>query len=183
MKLIYFDIGIKNMAYCLANCDENLNLISLNKIDLKIGNKDNIQKLIDNTIDFLDEIKIELGEFDKLIVLIECQMTSKMKCIQTTINTYFKMLSKFEGLDIETIYLSPKHKLELTKKYPEYSYIDKNDAYKSNKINAISFASYLLINKYSNDEFLRILNGFKKKDDVADALLMVIYYYEKIKFL
>ena len=183
MLIISFDIGIKNMAYCIADCNNDFNLISLNKVDLEINNKDNIQKLIDNTIDFLDDIKIEIGEFDKLIVLIECQMTSKMKCIQTTINTYFKMLSKFEGLDIETIYLSPKHKLDLTKKYPDYSYIDKNDAYKSNKINAVSFASYLLINKYSNDKFLKILCGFKKKDDVADALLMIIYYYEKIKFL
>jgi len=181
MKIISFDIGIKNMAYCIA---DNSNIIKLNKIDLNVSNKATIQTLIDNTIDFLDEIfhnEICLNN-ENLKVLIECQMTSKMKCIQTTINTYFKMISKLEGFDIETIYLSAKHKLDLTKKYPDYSYKDdknKNSNYRNNKINAVSFATYLLETKYKNYEILDIIKKEKKKDDVCDALLMIFYYYEK----
>lgn len=182
MKIISFDIGIKNMAYSIAYIDNNLNILKLNKIDLNIAKNSTIQNLIDNTIDFLDDIfhnEINLNYNEKLKVLIECQMTSKMKCIQTTINTYFKMISKLEGFDIETIYLSPKHKLDLTKKYPNYSLNTDYNNYKNNKINAISFATYLISNKYNNDNLLYLINNEKKKDDICDALLMIFYYYEK----
>jgi hypothetical protein len=90
------------------------------------------------------------------------------------------MISKLEGLNIETIYLSAKHKLDLTKKYPNYSYINNNkNNYKNNKINAVNFAYYLLENKYLNNHIISIINNEKKKDDVCDALLMIFYFYEK----
>jgi hypothetical protein len=183
MIVISFDIGIKNMAYCIAHFNDNLEIKILNKINLNINTNSNIQNIIDNTIDFLDHIfhnDILMNNNDVLKVLIECQMTSKMKCIQTTINTYFKMISKLEGLNIETIYLSAKHKLDLTKKYPNYSYINNNkNNYKNNKINAVNFAYYLLENKYLNNHIISIINNEKKKDDVCDALLMIFYFYEK----
>jgi len=137
MKLISFDIGIKNMAYCIANHDENLNLISLNKIDLKINNK------------------------------------------ETTINTYFKMIHRYEAYDIETTYLSPKHKLNIINKYQDKM---ASSSYKQNKMDAIYFTKYLLENTYKeidkNSSFLNIYQGMKKKDDISDAFLMIIYYYE-----
>lgn len=181
MKVISFDIGIKNMAYCIASFNNNLEIIKLHKIDLNINNKDTIQTIIDNTIDFLDNIFLNelMLNNEGLKVLIECQMTSKMKCIQTTINTYFKMISKFEGLDIETINLSPKHKLDLTKKYPHFSNIDNKSNYRNNKINAVAFANYLLNFKYNFNDILEIIKNEKKKDDICDALLMIFYYYEK----
>ena len=96
--------------------------MNLNKIDLNIAKKATIQMIIDNTIEFLDnlineELSIDIN--DKLIVLIECQMTSLMKTIQTTINTYFKMLNRYESFEIETVYLSPKHKLNIINKYQD----------------------------------------------------------------
>jgi hypothetical protein len=184
MIVISFDIGIKNMAYCIASFNNGLEIKKLNKIDLNIHNKATIQNLIDNTIEFLDEIfhnELIMNNGECLKVLIECQMTSKMRCIQTTINTYFKMISKFENIDIETIYLSAKHKLDLTKKYPNYSLKDDcKSNYKNNKINAVSFANYLLDNKYINKDISQIIKNEKKKDDICDALLMIFYYFEKI---
>jgi len=181
MKIISFDIGIKNMAYCIASFKDSLEIIKLNKIDLLIPDK-SIQSLIETTIEFLDDIynQINLNDDESLKVLIECQMTSKMRCIQTTINTYFKMVSKIEGIDIETIYLSAKHKLDLTKKYPNYIYSkeDKNN-YKNNKLNSIKFTSYLLDEIYINDNIKEIIRKEKKKDDICDAYLMIIYFYEK----
>jgi len=181
MKIISFDIGIKNMAYCIASFTNNLEILTLNKIDLKLSNKTSVQTLIETTIEFLDDIYNQINLNNECLkVLIECQMTSKMRCIQTTINTYFKMISKIEGIDIETIYLSAKHKLDLTKKYPEYSFYNDNKSnYKNNKINSILFSSFLLEDKYKNDEILDIIKKEKKKDDICDAYLMVIYYYEK----
>jgi hypothetical protein len=182
MKVISFDIGIKNMAYCIASFKDNIEIIKLHKIDLNIHNKATTQNIIDNTIEFLDNIfhnEIMINNGESLKVLIECQMTSKMRCIQTTINTFFKMISKFEGFDIETINLSAKHKLDLTKKYPDFSNIDNKSNYRNNKINAVCFANYLLNFKYNDNNILEIIKKEKKKDDICDALLMIFYYYEK----
>ena len=114
--LLSFDIGIRNMAYCYASVYNNsIDLKKLNKVDLNLKKNSNTQTIINTTIDFLDNLmdtEIDTN-FPKLIVLIECQMTSIMKCIQTTINTFFKLIHKYESLNITTINLSPKFKLSL----------------------------------------------------------------------
>lgn len=187
VQLLSFDIGIKNMAYCFVKVNNDdkqkqISFMNLNKIDLNIAKKATIQMTIDNIIEFLDnlineELSIDIN--DKLIVLIECQMTSLMKTIQTTINTYFKMLNRYESFEIETVYLSPKHKLNIINKYQDKI---ASTSYKQNKIDAIYFCQYLLENTYKDrdidNKFIDIYKSMKKKDDVSDAFLMVIYYYE-----
>ena len=191
MKLLSFDIGIKNMAYCYVRVEDGkMQFLNLNKIDLNLNKKANTQTIIDTTIDFLDSIitqELEIDINEKLIVLIECQMTSVMRCIQTTINTYFKMLNRYESYNIETCYVSPKHKLNIINKYQDKI---ASNSYKQNKMDAIYFCQYLLENTYkdidtnshANNEkkFIDIYNGLKKKDDISDAFLMCIYYYEMI---
>ena len=186
IQLLAFDIGIKNMAYCHCSVDNDndkkINFLNINKIDL-CCNKKNIQSIIDNTIEFLDTILIDLNIINndndndndiKLIVLIECQMTSIMRTIQTCINTYFKIISKHQNIDIRTEYVSPKHKLKIMDKFPE---IVVNSKYKQNKLDAIYFTNHLLTTTYKNDDFLKIINSHKKKDDLCDAFLMCIYYF------
>ncbi len=180
MNLISFDIGIKNMAYCYAYINEEKELVlkNLNKIDLDISKKANTQVIIDTTIDFLENLihnELHLDPSIPLNILIESQMTSIMKCIQTTINTFFKCIGKYEGYEIHTYSLSPKHKLNIMDNYKG----DNN--YKNNKLNAILFTKELLENKYKNQEFLDIYNFTKKKDDISDAFLMIIYFYENYK--
>jgi hypothetical protein len=182
VQILSFDIGIKNMAYCFAKvANNNLDLLNLNKVDLNLGKKANIQMIIDSTIEFLDVIinqELTIDPNELLVILIECQMTSVMKTIQTTINTYFKLIGRFGGYIIETIYLSPKHKLNIINKYDDKI---QNSAYKQNKMDAIYFCKFLLETTYHKPEFLEIYNNTKKKDDISDAFLMIIYYYEKIK--
>jgi len=187
IQLLSFDIGIKNMAYCYCLIDDNdndndnqkkLNIVNLNKIDLNLSKNSNIQKIIDNTIEFLEitfNNEININQDDKLVVLIECQMTSIMRTIQTVINTYFKMIGKYEGYNIETIYLSPKHKLNIINKYGDKI---ASNSYKQNKTDAVYFAKHLLENTYKNEKILEVYNTTKKKDDISDALLMCIYYFE-----
>jgi Poxvirus A22 protein len=177
MNIISFDIGIKNMAYCHASIiNKELVLKNLNKTDLNISKKANSQMIIDTTLEFLENLihnELQLDPSVPLVILVESQMTSIMKCIQTTIHTFFKCIGKYEGYQINTYSLSPKHKLSFMENYQG----DNN--YKNNKRNAISFTKELLENKYKNDDFLDIYNSTKKKDDISDAFLMVIYYYEK----
>jgi len=193
VQLLSFDIGIKNMAYCFVKINNDNNQIifkNLNKTDLNLPKKANIQNIIDNTIDFLDNLinhDLSIDINDKLIILIECQMTSVMRTIQTTINTYFKMLNRYDSYIIQTNYLSPKHKLNIINKYQDKI---ASNSYKQNKIDAIYFCEYLLENTYKNADinshinnekkFIDIFKTLKKKDDISDAFLMVIYYYEVI---
>jgi hypothetical protein len=176
IQLLSFDIGIKNMAYCYSIINNNdLNIITVNKVDLNC-NKNNIQNIIDNTIDFLDIIfnDLNIDTNEKIIILIECQMTSIMRTIQTCINTYFKIISKHQNIDIETLYISPKHKLKIMDKFPD---IIVNDKYKQNKLDAIYYTTHLLTTTFKNDNILNIINSYKKKDDICDAFLMCVYYY------
>jgi hypothetical protein len=178
IQLLSFDIGIKNMAYCFSIIYENEFIIKeIDKIDLNC-NKTNIQNIIDNTIEFLDDLIIKLNiedTKDKLIILIECQMTSIMRTIQTCINTYFKLIGKHLNLDIETIYVSPKHKLKIIDDYSDT--IIASNKYKQNKFDAIYYTIHLLKTVYKNDEILAIINSHKKKDDLCDAFLMCVYYH------
>ena len=176
IQLLSFDIGIKNMAYCYSIINNNdLNIITVIKVDLNC-NKINIKNIIDNTIDFLDIIfnDLNIDTNEKIIILIECQMTSIMRTIQTCINTYFKIISKHQNIDIETLYISPKHKLKIMDKFPD---IIVNDKYKQNKLDAIYYTTHLLTTTFKNDNILNIINSYKKKDDICDAFLMCVYYY------
>ena len=185
-QLLSFDIGIKNMAYCFAiidndndNDNDNKNNFKIKKIDnINLNcNKHNIQGLIDNTIEFLDDLILStlgIDNNEKLIILIECQMTSIMRTIQTCINTYFKIINKHLNLDIETIYVSPKHKLKIMDKFSDTIASNK---YKQNKLDAIYYATHLLQTIYKNDDILAIINSHKKKDDLCDAFLMCVYYH------
>lgn len=185
-QIISFDIGIKNMAYCImqVNDDKTIFFKHLEVVNLNAGK--NIQDIIDSTIEFLDEIINNQTKIDTnipLIILIESQMTSIMRCIQTTINTYFKVIEKYEGMQIITKYLSAKHKLNLLNNYKD-NYIaipakkEPTNKYKKNKLDSINFAKWLLETKYRNDNFLNYYNNIKKKDDVSDAFLMCVYYID-----
>ena len=184
IQLLSFDIGIKNMAYCFSICnndndnDKKFKVININKIDLN-SNKNNIQNIINNTIEFLDELitTLNIDINAKLIILIECQMTSIMRTIQTCINTYFKVISKHQNIDIDTIYVSPKHKLKIMDISTETIMKDK---YKQNKFDSIFFTSHLLKTTFKDDNILEFINSFKKKDDLCDAFLMCIYYYTEL---
>jgi len=192
MLIIGFDIGIKNFAYCILEKNaQNIQILALENIDLQCR-KNETQKIIDRTIDLLDDIFTDLSTTEKIQVLIESQMTSAMKSIQTVINTFFKMQKKYQSLDIETKYISAKHKLNLIEKYSNseahaqaHAYIPNsvlaNTSYRQNKIDSVHFAKWLLGNqehKYYNEEILNKLCKAKKQDDLADALLMSIYFAE-----
>jgi 5'-3' exonuclease len=95
---------------------------------------------------------------------------------QILLDTYFKVIGKYQSLDIETVYVSPKHKLKLMDKYPD---IVVSDKHKQNKIDAIFYTTHLLTNidEFRDNDIMNIINANKKKDDLCDAYLMCVYYY------
>jgi hypothetical protein len=180
MLIISFDIGIKNLAYCIMD-SINVNIIEAELVDLKCK-KGNIQNIIDATLELLDDIFSKLDTTQKIHVIIESQMTSLMKAIQTVINVFFKMYKKYESLDIETKYISARNKLSLINKYKDEYVQDDNiqsNQYKQNKVDSIHFGTWLLIHKYPHPELLNKIKTLKKKDDIFDTILMCIYYYQE----
>lgn len=176
-QVIAFDVGIKNLAYCIFDNNE---LKSIDKVDLQCSKKD-YQKLIDAVIELMDSILFTQLDVNRpIVILIESQMTSVMRCIQTVINTYFKVTGKYNSLDVVTKYLSAKHKLNLIEKFKdEYKLPDtnlKSSKYQQNKVDSVNFGKWLLENKYKNEDILNKLKGSKKIDDEMDALLMCVYY-------
>ena len=185
-QIIAFDIGIKNMAYCIMQVNEDKSIFFKHLEVVNLNSGKNIQDIIDATIELLDEIinnNLKIDTNIPLIVLIESQMTSIMRCIQTSINTYFKIIEKYEGMQITTKYLSAKHKLSLINNYKD-TYIEITpkkepiNKYKKNKLDSIHFTKWLLETKYKNIIFLNYYNSIKKKDDVSDAFLMCVYYID-----
>ena len=182
VQIISFDIGIRNFAYCIIQHTNNKTEIQyIDNLDL-LCRKNDSQKIIDRTIDILDDIfqtKLDLN--DSIIVLIESQMTSCMRAIQTVINVFFKLNARYQSLDIKTRYLSPKHKLNLIDKFKnEYDRPSQtaSNQYKQNKLDSVLFGEWLLTHKYINDPILKKIKTFKKQDDLWDTLNMCIYYVE-----
>lgn len=185
MQYIGFDIGIRNLAYCIVSDEARVQCVE--KVDLNCKKTEH-QKLIDATIEVLDGIlhshDAALDVAKPITVLIESQMTSVMKCIQTAINTYFKVNAKYMGINMQTKYVSPKLKLNMLNRYAtEYarpSHPATTSAYKQNKLDAVHFAMWLLeFNaKYRDIEILNQLKACKKPDDECDCLLMTFAYID-----
>jgi hypothetical protein len=186
MQYIGFDIGIRNLAYCIVVVHPESPLIiqRVEKVDMNCKKSEH-QKLIDTTIDVLDTIlhtHLDIGR--PVTVLIESQMTSVMRCIQTAINTYFKVNAKYMGLNMDTRYVSPKLKLNMLNKYAqEYTRIthsSKVSSYKQNKLDAVHFALWLLESspKFKNEDIKNQLLASKKPDDECDCLLMTFAYID-----
>jgi len=186
MQYIGFDIGIRNLAYCIVIAEESgndLRIHKLHKIDMECKKSEH-QKLVDATIDVLDGVLHDHIDISKPItVLIESQMTSVMRCIQTVINTFFKVNAKYMDIDMQTKYISPKIKLSMINKYAsEYvriSHSPKVSSYKQNKLDAVHFTMWLLDGeKYKDNEVKQKLLSSKKPDDECDCLLMTFAYIE-----
>jgi len=184
LQVVSFDIGIKNLAYCIVEkaADGVVDIKHLEKVDLGCR-KNETQKIIDATIALMDDIMFtKLDTTLPVVVLIESQMTSIMKCIQNVINTYFKVVARYQSADITTKFVSAKHKLNLIASYSkEYTPPDDKlcgTKYQQNKKDSVDFGRWLLANKYKNEVLLTRLNASKKVDDEYDVLLMCVYYVE-----
>ena len=201
--ILSFDIGIKNLSYCLVKSELNNNNINkIEIIDWDIINilKDN-EKVKSINIDELSKrLYIKLNEvfkdkeFD--IVLLENQPVLKnpvMKSVQMLIYGFFlyQKTNLIKNIKlIKLINASNKLKIELllNNEFKELKKIIDNKDYNTklkysiNKKKAIDYTllylDYIKLNNYK--EFF---NLHKKKDDLADSFLQSIYYIEKFNLI
>jgi len=194
MKVISFDIGIKNLALCILESNNNeISIIDWRVITLFDKKKDvnGINSLseilfleLDNIIGLLKELNHDYIDY----VLIENQpsnLNGIMKSIQLLIYSYFSLLKHWDKFIGQVLLINASLKLQYHNFKPEpLIKIDatrnkkeqKRDKYRNNKNDGIEITKYYIKN---ND----ILNNFfikhKKKDDLADTLLQTISYIKK----
>ena len=196
--ILSFDIGIKNLSYCVMYKDETYD--SINKNNIKIVDWGIIQ-LIEDGVKCkgvpLDKITTTLYnklhnifiDYDISKVLLENQPVLKnpvMKSIQMIIYGYFAYEKNIMGREIEYIKLiNASNKLKLGKNLKEINNSEDilkiKSKYTRNKKLAIIYTNHFLKERLIVEDYEKyndIFNNHKKKDDLADAFLQGLYFIE-----
>jgi hypothetical protein len=163
MIIVSFDIGIKNLAYCMIDTEDKC-ILDWNILDCSGTNETlRVIKEVDS-IDYLKEADI---------VLLEKQpsFNPKMRNISTALYVYFILRIQYEmGKNCKVIFYPAKYKLKCCDTKIEHKSKDK---YRQNKNLGIVHTRELL---NSHQDFFE---KHKKKDDLADCYLQAMSY---IKF-
>lgn len=196
--ILSFDIGIKNLAYCLMYKDNTID----NNNNIKIIDWDIIQ-LIEDGVKCkgvsLDEITNVLYnklqeiflDYDITEVLLENQPVLKnpvMKSIQIILYSFFQYEKVLMGRDINLIkFINASNKLKLGKNLSEINnsedIVKIKSKYTKNKKLAIIYTNHFLQERLIEEDYIKyneIFNKHKKKDDLSDAFLQGLYYIQKI---
>jgi hypothetical protein len=191
--ILSFDIGIKNLAYCIMYKNED-KTISIKKWEV-------IQLLTDDekcknfslneiTKRLYTRLNSELDEYAITEVLLEnqpCMKNPMMKSIQMIIYGYFQYQSILLERTIKNIALvSASNKLKVGKNFNEINNSENivkiKSKYTRNKKLAIEYTNWILKNRVTKyDELNKFFNDHKKKDDLADAFLQGLYYIDKFQ--
>ena len=218
MLLIGWDVGIKNLSYCVVEYNDNNYVIrDWNIIDLRYDNEETKEisdskskaktKEITKTKTKAKEkkcSKISLKDLSRNLykkleennsfsnfdyVIIENQPVLKnptMKSIQMILYSYFS----FKSLGIENfkdlLLMNASNKLKVYKGDIDSEELEKINKLKSkysrNKKLSI-LHSQLILETHSTETWLEFFNSNKKKDDLADAFLMCMYFGIKNKYI
>ena len=174
MKVLSFDIGIKNLSYCIL--DENYKIYDWNIVNLceNLDIKKDKYTIFENIPKKLDDYNL----LDVDVVLLEnqpCLKNPTMKTIQIIIYTYFVIngLHREYSLISKILFISAKNKLsfydgpfiecKLKSKYSQTKFLGKE------------YTKYYL---KDNQEKLDFFNSHKKKDDLSDSYLQGMSYFE-----
>jgi hypothetical protein len=186
IRIASFDVGIKNLSYCILeyptpNDEEHKEKPEFNILHwqvLSVEESKNVPQTCENLIRVLQD-HTQLGDVNR--VIIENQPVTKnpkMKTIQVTIMTYF-LLKKIQ-VDTainEVCLLNSAMKLKAYKGPPIE--VTLKSAYSRRKKLAILYTKYELTQIESQSEWLKYLETHKKKDDLSDSFLQALYLLRK----
>ena len=193
--IVSFDIGVKNLAYCVSKVDRNdenvLKNITVVAWEVEnLGDTKDSQDLCDTLQDLVGDICKALPRID--IVLIENQpslLNPVMKTIQVMLFTLFckHVRSVVHGGQVKLVSAQGKTKtIKLLNAESQEEILRQcqgKSKYQATKFKSVQIAKRLL-NPQENklvplsapDELIHKFNVCKKKDDLADCLLQLIYF-------
>jgi hypothetical protein len=170
MKILAFDIGIKNLAFCAI--DDN-QITKWKILDISADNFNNTSK---NLIASLHD---EFPECIYDVVLIENQPTLQnptMKSIQMLIYSYFLIQTYQTGSNCDVKLVSPNNKLKV-----KLNTSKEKLSYKKKKQYSIELTKLYL--QENHKERIEEFSNCKKRDDLADCFLYCVNYLEYNKLL
>ena len=164
MLILSFDIGIKNLAYCLLDTEDKC-ILDWNILDCS-GENETLR-----VIKELDDLEY-LKEADVVLLEKQPSFNPKMRIVSTAIYVYFTLRILHEkNKNVKIIYYSAKNKL---KNCPLNITFKTKNRYLQNKKLAVEYTKFLL-NEQGNS-IIKFFNNCKKKDDLADCYLQALSY-------
>jgi hypothetical protein len=158
--ILSFDVGIKNLAYCLIDNDKTI-------LDWNILNCDSGNTIL-AMLEHLDSNPYLL-EADTILIEKQPSFNPKMRIIATSLYVYFTLRIQHEmSRRVKILFYSAKHKL----KNCTITGITGSTKYLRNKKLAIEYTKQLLV----DTPWLTFFMSNKKKDDLADSYLQALSY-------
>ena len=189
-RYLSFDIGIKNLAYCLLEVDDsieyrNIKIINWGVIDLAQGQKVkelDMMTIHTRMIEALNESDFLNPEASIDTAILEnqpCLMNPTMKSVQMLLFGSLWM-RKIDGvIDIGKMAMfSARNKLEAYDG-PEIDFSHIKTKYTRTKKLSIEYTKFMIEESQQSIEMKELFENSKKKDDLADAYLQGLTYIKK----
>jgi hypothetical protein len=163
MIILSFDVGIKNLAYCVLDLDTKI-VLAWEVYDVAAGNPSR-----DLCLDLATSLNDRYAAFrDVSAVLIERQpgKNRKAKSMEAYLHMYFVVKEK------RVIVYDASRKLE------NEPYYDKGSYYQRKKT-AVRLAAEFLNSNPQSPELTRMYTGSRKKDDLSDCLLQALSFEKR----
>ena len=203
--ILSIDVGIKNCSYIILrnnyhkdntvdNIATKLDIDKFKNLDFSNGENCNSISLMQLNNNIIKSFKEEFDDFfnftdrieAEVLILIEDQMSGRMKCIQNMMASYF-IINHYGYFDYNIVFfVSPKQKL---KPFKDVFVAGCNNHNKNkNKANFIMDNKMIPLMKaefldgdgnpkvFKLKEYIDCYTGLKKQDDMADAFLQALYY-------
>ena len=189
-KYLSFDIGIKNLAYCLLEVDDsteyrNIKILEWGVMDLAQGQKVkelDLMTIHSRMIDELNNCDFLNSNSDINTAILEnqpCLMNPTMKSVQILLFASLWMRKEDGVIDIGKMAMfSARNKLEAYDG-PEIDFSHIKTKYTRTKKLSIAYTKYMLVESEQSQEMNELFENSKKKDDLADAYLQGLTYIKK----
>jgi hypothetical protein len=180
MKILSFDVGIVNLAYCIFDTTSR-KILHWEVITLE--NTTDHCKLHVNLILALDSRKF-LRDVDTVLIEKQPSFNPKMRIISGCLQTYFFIRGVIDANPDKKIkvikFFSPKHKLKCYNG-PVVKFT-KGSKYSNTKKMGIIICREKLNQFLEDSTFKEMFENSKKKDDLADSYLQAVTYsiFEKL---
>ena len=164
MKVVSFDIGRRNLAWCIVETDAefciNPKLVSCEVISLK---GDNLQQWVQSMYNqLLPQTEFGQGSLDACLIELQPSLNPKAVALSQALHMMF--LTDM----IEVHFCSPHHKLARLATEVQELKLPK-DEYKRRKALSVYHAMRLV-----DAEGRKLLEAHQKRDDASDAFLQAI---------
>ena len=189
-RYLSFDIGIKNLAYCLLEVDDsteyrNIKIIEWGVMDLARGQKVkelNLMTIHSRMIESLNECDFLNSNSNIDTAILEnqpCLMNPTMKSVQILLFASLWMRKEDGVIDIgQMAMFSARNKLEAYDG-PEIDLSHIKTKYTRTKKLSVAYTKYMIEQSEQIPEMKELFENSKKKDDLADAYLQGLTYIKK----